>query len=85
MAECFVSVAAREPRKQRADHQFLGHASQVSHERFFIFELERTLVDDGSTADEQLDAFQAAAKDFLDGHRTFVRRCVLTLMGKQHA
>jgi hypothetical protein len=83
LAKCFVSIAAKEPRKRRADDAPPDYASMIPDERFFRFELERTLVNDDSlAADQQLAAIHNASNDFLGGQRTSVRHCVLALRGK---
>ncbi len=83
LAKCFVSIAVKEPRKRRANGDSMEHASLVPDERFLRYELDRAIADDGLAVDQQLERIHAAAQDLLEGHRTLLRHCLLTLKGKQ--
>ncbi len=79
---CFVSVAAKEAQKRRAD-EFREVVSHIPDERFFRFDLDRALAEDGLAYDQWLVSIQALAEDFVAGQRTMMRHCILTLKGKQ--
>jgi hypothetical protein len=79
---CFVSIAAKEARKRRAD-EFQEVVSHISDERYFRFDLDRVLAEDGLAYEQWLASVQELAEDFVAGQRTIMRHCVLTLKGKQ--
>jgi hypothetical protein len=88
LVKCFVSVAGKEARKRRADlagddDGCAAQAAGVPDERFFKFELDRTLVDTNTEPRQQLAAVRAAAYELIEGQRTLVRHCALSLTGKQ--
>jgi hypothetical protein len=85
LVKCFMSIAAKEARKRRADDELPEKALPVREERIFRFELDRSLVDDLLSADQQLAAVERAAKEYLEEHRTAVRQCAWALKGKQSA
>jgi hypothetical protein len=83
LAQCFVSIAAKESRKHRARDVSPDNVSLIPDERCFHFELDRALADDGLTGDQRLAAVRAAAERYCDEQRTIMRHCVLLLKGKQ--
>ncbi len=80
---CFVSFATKEARKRRADDAPPENLSLVPDERYFRFELDRALADDGLTDDRWLTAVRTSAEELIEGQRTAVRHCVLTLKDKR--
>jgi hypothetical protein len=85
LVKCFVSIAAKEPRKQRANDESLDRVPQIPYERYFRFEFDRTLIDDSLADDQRLDAVQAAAQAFMEGQGTVMRHCIHILKDKQSA
>jgi hypothetical protein len=78
-----MSIAAKESRKQRAGDGPPDNVSLIPDERYFPFELDRALANDGLAGDQRLAAVRAAAEGYCDEQRTIIRHCVLTLRGKQ--
>ncbi len=80
---CFVSVAAKEARKRRADDEPGEVVSLIPDERFFRLELDRMLVEDDLADDQRLAVIKAAADEYVAEQRTIMRHCALTLKEKQ--